>query len=181
MKNVFLIPIYLLIAVTISFAQERRPLSIDDYFKLKDVSDVALSPDGKWVAYVVSNVDESKDTTLSNIYMVPSAGGNPIQITFSGEDESPLWSPDNKHLAFLSSRDKENQVYLLRRDGGEAVRLTDIEQGVDAFEWSPDANKLLLVLTDPDKDKKEDKAPPPYVITRLFFKFDGIGYIKDRS
>jgi dipeptidyl aminopeptidase/acylaminoacyl peptidase len=181
MKKVFLIPIFLLIAITLSFAQEKRPLSIDDYFALKDISNVRISPDGKWVAYVVGNSDETKDKSFSNIYMVPFAGGDPVQATFSGNDKNPRWSPDNKYLAFLSTRAKEAQVYLLSRNGGEAYALTDVAQGVDHFEWSPDGKKLMLVLTDPDPDEKEgeDKAPPPYVITRLLFKSDGIGYVKE--
>jgi dipeptidyl aminopeptidase/acylaminoacyl peptidase len=182
MRKLFIISIYFILTVTSpSFGHVRRPLSIDDYFALKDVSDIRISPDGKWVAYVVSNSDESKDESFTNIHMVPLGGGDPVQATFCGKDEGPRWSPDNKYLAFLSARDKKAQVYLLSRAGGEAYPLTDISQGVDNFEWSPDGKKLLLVLTDPDPNEKkgEDKAPPPYIITRLLFKSDGVGYRKD--
>jgi len=182
MKRVFLILVLLLFEITTAFAQKKRPLTVDDYFALKDVSDVHISPDGKWVAYVASNSDESKDEEFSNICLVPGSGGDPLQVTFSGKDEHPRWSPDNKFLAFLSDRNKKTQVYLLNRSGGEAFPFTDVAQGVDDFEWSPDGKKLLLVLIDPDpdeKDKEDGKAPPPYVITRPFFKFDEVGYIKN--
>ena len=182
MQKFLLTFISLFFAISPSFAQQKRPLSIDDYFALKDVGDVRLSPDGKWVAYVVNGSDEKKDATYSNIYMVPFAGGDPVQATFSGKDNSPRWSPDNKYLGFLSTRKKNAQVFVLSRSGGEAYALTDIPQGVDNFQWSPDGKKMLLVLTDPDPNEKkddEDKVPAPIVVTKLNFKFDGEGYLKD--
>lgn len=182
MKKALITPLFLLLATVMVFAQGKRPLSVDDYFALKDLSDVHVSPDGKWVAYEVSSSDETKDEASTYIYMAPVAGGTPVQLTSSGDDEKPQWSPDNKSLAFLSSRDKTRQVYLLNREGGEASPITEVAQGVDDFVWSPDGKKLLLVLTDPDPEAKsrEGKAPPPYVITRMFFKFDEIGYLNDR-
>lgn len=182
MKKAIILFCFLTLAFTMAFAEGKRPLKIDDYFALKDLSDVHISPDGKWAAYVVSSTDEAKDESSTYIYTAPLAGGDPMQVTFSGEDEQPEWSPDNKYLAFLSSRSKDHQIYLLNRTGGEAYPITDVAQGVDDFEWSPDGKKLLLVLTDPDPDEKktgEGKAAGPYVITRLFFKFDGIGYLKE--
>lgn len=180
-----LIILTILIMAAAAIPESNRPLSIQDYFALKDVSDPQISPDGKWVAYVVSSEDEEKDQSLSNIHIAAAAGGETIQVTFSGEDEHPRWSPDNKYLAFLSSRnDKEPQIYLLNRAGGEAWSWTEIAQGVTDFEWSPDGRKMLLVLTDPDPDEKDNEkekksAPPPHVITRSFFKFDEVGYLKE--
>jgi len=182
MKTILLILILLFLQITPASAQKKRPLTVDDYFLLKEVSDIQISPDGKWVAYVASGSDESKDEEISNIYLVGISGGDPVQATFSGADEHPRWSPDNKFLAFLSERNKKTQIYLLNRSGGEAFPLTDVSQGVDDFEWSPDGKKLLLVLMDPDpneKDNEDGKAAPPYVITRPFFKFDGVGYFKN--
>src|SRR4029450_5785143 len=99
MKKYLLILILLLFEMSASVAQGKRPLKVDDYFALKDVSDVQISPDGKWVAFVASGSDESKDKELSNIYLVGVNGGDPVQATFSGADEHPRWSPDNKFLA----------------------------------------------------------------------------------
>lgn len=164
-------------------AEAKRPLKVEDFFALKDVSDPQISPDGKWVAYVVGYNDATKDDSFSNIFMAPAAGGAPVQVTFSGQDEDPRWSPDNQYLAFKSSRDKKAQVYVINRAGGEAYPVTTVAQGVRDFEWSPDSKKLLLVIKDADPDKPADDdekaAPAPYVITRLFFKWDGVGYLKE--
>ncbi|HSP07179.1 MAG TPA: S9 family peptidase [Acidobacteriota bacterium] len=182
MKKIVLLALVLLFPFSVLFAQQKRPLAVEDYYALKDVSDPQISPDGKWVAYRQTNKDQAKDKTISNLYMAPPAGGAPVQATFSGKDNSPAWSPDNQYLAFLSSRNKESQVYLMNRAGGEAYAVTDVPQGVERFEWSPEGKRLLLVITDKDPDEKEghdDKAAPPFVITRLFFKYDGVGYLKE--
>jgi dipeptidyl aminopeptidase/acylaminoacyl peptidase len=66
------------------------------------------------------------------------------------------------------------------RRGGEAYALTDVEQGVGAFAWSPDGSRLLLTIRDPedeDEDKKESAPRDPWVIERLQFKRDGAGYL----
>src|SRR5262249_36780055 len=91
----------------------------------------------------------------------------------------------------------KTQVWLLNRMGGEAQKLTDTVQDVNEFGWSPDGKRLVLVLQDPtpeeleaakDKDKakdaekkeKEPKTPKPWVIDRLQFKEDTIGYVDRR-
>ena len=167
-------------------AQQRRPLTPDDIFAFKSVSDPRISPDGAWVAYTVSQMDQKKDGSDTDIYMAPLAGGEPLRVTTSDKAEtSPRWSPDNRYLAFLSSRDGgKTQVWLLDRRGGEAVVLTDYKGGVSSFTWSPDSTRLAIVATDPDPDaeareKNPDAAPKPIVITRLQFKRDGAGFLTD--
>jgi dipeptidyl aminopeptidase/acylaminoacyl peptidase len=95
----------------------------------------------------------------------------------------------------------KTQVWLLNRAGGEAQRLTDTPQDVDDFVWSPDSRRLCLILRDPSpeeldaaKDRSKDndasgareskekkhKTQKPWVIDRLQFKVDEIGYLDRR-
>ena len=168
------------------FAQQtKKALTIEDILKLKTISEVQISPDGKWVAYTVSELDMKKDKSLKRIYSIPMSGGEPIAIT--GKDYSasqPRWSPDNKYLSFLAKKkeDEKIQVWTSNRMGGDAEVLTKIPQGVSSHEWAPVGNKLLLVITDPKpeeltKDKEDDKKVKPYVIDRRQFKQDYIGYL----
>ena len=168
-----------------------RRLAVDDIFRIRDVGDPRVSPDGHWIAYRVTTEDLEKDESSTRIWMVPSAGGEAIAMTAEGESSSrPRWSPDGLYLSFLSARAKgETQVWLLYRGGGEAVRLTDTAQGVSAYEWSPDGTRMVLVLRDPKpeqleaKEKGEDyekKTPKPWVIDREQFKQDYTGYLDRR-
>jgi dipeptidyl aminopeptidase/acylaminoacyl peptidase len=185
-------------------AQERAPkpapatprnISIDDFFQIRDVSQPELSPDGQWVAYAVRTRILKDDKNEQRLWMVSTRGGDSIALTAEGVSSShPRWSPDGKYLAFLSSRNAgKSQVWLLNRLGGEAMRLTETVQGVKDFEWSPDSTRLVLILQDPkpedaeaakERDKEnpaaKPKTPPPYVIDRLQFKEDTIGYLDRR-
>jgi dipeptidyl aminopeptidase/acylaminoacyl peptidase len=195
-----------LFASSITRAQQStapRPVSVDDLFGVKEAHDAKISPDGQMIAYTVSSTNLKEDKSDSQIWMIPTAGGEAIPLTAEGISSShPRWSPDGKFLAFLSSRkdadgnDGKTQVYLLNRLGGEAQRLTDAIQDVDEFEWAPDGKQLVLVLKDPSPDEleaatkktkegddgstKKPKAQPPWVLDRLQFKTDNIGYIDRR-
>jgi len=174
-----------------------RNLAVDDYFRIKDVEDAQISPDGKWVAYVVTTHDAKDDKDKKRIWMVGS-GGEAIPLTIEdANSRRPRWSPDGKYLGFLSERGSEKkQVWLLTLGGGEAEQLTNAIQDVDAFEWSPMGDRLVLVLQDPspedleaakkkeqgkaNDEQKEKKRTRPWVIDRLHFKEDEIGYLDRR-
>lgn len=173
-------------------AETAKPttLQIDHLINLKTPRDVQISPEGDWVAYVVRRNDEDKDKGFSQIWMTSTDGKKTVPLTASyANASSPRWSPDGSSIAFVGTRgdddDATSQVWLLNRLGGEAQQYTNVEQGVDGFSWSPDGTKMLLSITDPepkekDKDGKEienkDK-PKPWVIDRLQFKQDYVGYL----
>jgi dipeptidyl aminopeptidase/acylaminoacyl peptidase len=183
----------------------QRAITIDDRFQIREVAGPQLSPDVQWVAYTVNTTSLKEDKTEERIWMVPFAGGEAIPLTAEGVSSShPRWSPDGKYLAFLSARHEgKTQVWLLNRTGGEAQQLTDTPQAVDNFVWSPDGQRLCLILRDAtseeleaakerervkegvdekskDAKEKKPKAQKPWVIDRLQFKVDEVGYLDHR-
>jgi dipeptidyl aminopeptidase/acylaminoacyl peptidase len=184
--------LFILASAAVMMAQPaRRPLKLDDVARFREVRDPQISPDGQWVAYVVSTVDVKEDKTNSHIWMISFDGKSERQMTSSQESESsPRWSPDGKYLSFTSSRPgpaKGNQVWLLDRDGGEAFQLTDLKGRLQDYEWSPDSRRLALVVGDPDPEAEateaakesggKPKAPKPILIDRYKFKQDVQGYL----
>jgi len=177
----------LVLAGSTARSQASRPVTLDDYLAIKSVAGLAVSPDGMFAAYVVRTVDVDDDRREASLWRVPVAGGTPEQLTQPGSLSAPAWSPDGRHLAFLTDRSGKDQVWALPSSGGEAFRLTDVKQGVKAFEWAPDSARLALVIQDPDplegveKKTEADKAPRPIVITRLQHKQDSEGYLDRRK
>jgi len=104
-------------------AQEaKHAMTFDDLIKLQRVAEPAISPDGKWVAYTVATPDMEANRNASNIWMVATTGGEAIQLTQSGKDSSPVWSPDGKTIAFISTRSGDGQVYLLSLKAVNRIR-----------------------------------------------------------
>jgi Tol biopolymer transport system component len=92
---------------SIAFAQQTKRALIEDILKLKTISEVQISPDGKWVA-TVSEMDMKKDKSLTRVYSIPMNGGEPIAIT--GKDYSgsqPRWSPDISIFLFSSKKEDD--------------------------------------------------------------------------
>ena len=138
-------------------AQEKakHAITFSDLIRMHRVGEAQVSPDGKWVAYMVSTPDLDANRNASNIWIVPAGGGESLQLTQSGHDSSPVWSPDGKTIAFLSSRSGESQVYLLSMDGGEARPLTHLSTGADIVKWSPDG-KMIAFTSGVYPDCKDD-------------------------
>ncbi len=160
---------------------QKRAIQFDDMIAMHRVSDPQVSPDGKWVAYVVATPDMQANHSMSNIWIVPANGGEERQLTRSGSDSRPRWSPDGKQIAFLSSRDGATQIYVMPVYGGEASRVTFLSTDVDNELWSPDGKWMAFVSrVYPDcrddacnKARDEAAAKNPvkaHIATRLLYR-----------
>ncbi len=110
-------------------------VTLDDPGPIVGARSLALSPDGKWMAY----------SYRGDIWVVSSEGGQSRMLTNHIEmDDVPVWSPDGKWIAFLSNRSGSNDVYIISVNGGEAKRLTFTSMNETLNDWSPDGKKILF-------------------------------------
>lgn len=174
-------------------AAAQRGITETDLFKFVWLADPQISPDGSRIAYVRVWVNQKSDRYDSALWLVPTNGGVPRQLTAGLRDANPRWSPDGKTLAFIRLAEKEGkpqapQIYLMTLAGGEAQPLTDLPRGAAGFEWSPDGKTIAFMSTeDAPKDKAmteggemKDKAPEHVsdvrVITKATYRSNGSGY-----
>ncbi|MFC3052606.1 S9 family peptidase [Kordiimonas pumila] len=163
----------------------------DDILALKVPLNPALSPDGKWIAYQVRTNDMEKDKRTNQLWITSSDGKTSLPMTANDYSaNTPRWSPDGTWLAFMAAKggdDATDQVWVLDMRGGEAQQYTNVKQGVSDFSWAPDSTKMLLIVQDMSDAEKEqlenpdeEEKPRPWVIDRLQFKEDYVGYL-DRT
>jgi dipeptidyl aminopeptidase/acylaminoacyl peptidase len=167
-----------------------RRVEVEDISRIRFVSDPQISPDGKQVAYVVTEMLPDEKKYRSRIWLVPTDGSSePVEVTRGdGKDTSPRWSPDGSELAFLTDRWEKTQIGLLKLAGGEAVQVTDLHDGVLSFDWSSsgrgfvflakaDHDHQLKHLADvPKGDPEADPSNDPIRIKTLAHRMDGLGY-----
>jgi dipeptidyl aminopeptidase/acylaminoacyl peptidase len=188
LKSMSVVSLLVMLCTLGAAAQGQRPLQLDDLFRIKRVSSPALSPDGRWIAYVVTEVDKAANRTNSDIWLIPSSSGQPRQLTSSPRhDRHPAWSPDSQSLAFESTRSGSAQIWIINLSGGEARQLTNISTGASQPMWSPDGKMIAFVSTvypefsdkpfkESDalnKKKEADKESSPVkarIITRLLYR-----------
>lgn len=129
-------------------AAAARPMTIQDLLTAVRVSDPQLSPDGKLVAYVRTTTDLATGKRNSDIWIVPADGSAPPKLFVGGEksENTPRWSPNGEHLAFISTRDGDPQIYVADRSGTILGQLTKVPGGVQPpMVVSPDGAMVAFV------------------------------------
>jgi dipeptidyl aminopeptidase/acylaminoacyl peptidase len=156
-------------------APSPRTLRPEDVYRSQELSDPQVSPDGAWVAYVVSTNDQKADEERSALWMASWDGTQQLALTRAAKTvRSPRWSPDGRYLAFLGSAEgtEENQLFVLDRRGGEPRPITHVEDTIEDFCWSPDGAKIVFTM-----QAAAAKPPKPIVIRAPHFKEDEEGYL----
>ena len=130
-------------------AQEKKAITHESMWMLKRVGAPAVSPNGNWVVFSVTDPAYDEKEQVNDIWIVPTSGATPARrlTSFKAAESSYTWSPDNKYIAFVAKRDgdEESQIYLLNmKDGGDAQKITNTVGGASSPSFSPDAKNLLF-------------------------------------
>ena len=115
---------------------------------MKRVGGPAVSPDGKWVVYSVTEPSYDPDKAVSDLWLVSATGGAARRLTNTKAGEGGVvWSPDSRMVAFTTRRegDDTDQVYVLDiLGGGEARRVTNLATAATSPQWRPDGRAILF-------------------------------------
>jgi dipeptidyl aminopeptidase/acylaminoacyl peptidase len=185
-----------LAAPAAALAQNKRPMTVDDLFRVQRIADPQISPDGKQVVYVVTKVDLPGNQSSSTLWLADgSAPPRPLTTT-TKKDRHPRWSPDGKQVLFESNRSGSNQLWVIDVGGGEARQLTTIATDASTGTWSPDGKTIAFVsavypeysdkpyaesnaLNKKRMDEAEKNPVKAKVFTRLFLRhWDS--YVEDK-
>src|SRR5260370_26758789 len=162
----------LAISLAVPTCLNAEQVTVDALMRLRSISDVKISPDGKQIAYVVSAPSLETAGHEAVLYRIPVGGGTPLRLTyrtriFNKPLPSPWlrWSPDGSLLSFIAYVDDTPQVVAMSSAGGETWPLTAIKGGVARYEWSPNGKEIVFIATDPATPEEErQKKEKSYVI-----------------
>jgi dipeptidyl aminopeptidase/acylaminoacyl peptidase len=150
-----ILSLWLLLAMTAGIAESaaargsEQRFTVDDLVRLKRLSDPQVSPDGRYVVYVLRETDMDANKGRTDLWLLDLAqkDAQPQRLTSDpANDTSPHWAPDNHTVYFLSTRGGTSQVWRIRIDGGEATRVTNYPLDVGSMKVSPRGDLLAVSM-----------------------------------
>lgn len=139
------ISVIILLLIPFTAVAQKRAFTIEDFYRVKSISDFHISPDGRSVIYAVTTSDLPRAKRATHIWMMGIDGQGARQLTSGDKGEnSPMFSPDGNWILYISSKDDGPQIYLMPTSGGEAKKLTSISTGVSDPLWSPDGKWIAF-------------------------------------
>jgi len=140
-------------AQTSNAAPAKRPMTFEDMMNMKRLGDTAVSPDGKWLAYAVTNVDLAKNKKSAELWLQAITGGEPKKIDGTHPGDSGLqFSADGRSVLFLSSRTGAEQIWLADFDtltgtASNLRKLSNLDLGIDNAIWAPNGNSVVFTAS----------------------------------
>ncbi len=135
--------IFILGCMTLSFAFAQQPLTPETLWGFGRIGGVQVSPDGQSMLFSVARYDIGENSGLTDWFVMPAAGGDPVNITNSQVSErGAIWRPDGHRIGFLKSVDGATQIFEMNPDGSNVTQVSRIEGGIAGFSYAPDMNHI---------------------------------------
>ncbi len=135
----------MLLLLAVPAPAQKRAFALTDLYAMKGVTEPIISPDGRRIAFVVTENNLRKGRSNQDVYLMNSDGSGLRNLTDNpSADNHPRWSPDGRKLLFISTRENGPQAWVVTPDGGTPERLTDFSMGVADAEWTPDGAHLIF-------------------------------------
>ncbi len=187
----FIIPLALLTTTSFSVlaADIDNSLKLENVFDLEYANQIEMTTDGDVVYFVRNRMDIKSDRKVSNIWSVTSSSKQ-LQPLTSGVhmDYSPVLSPDETRLAFISTRDGSSQIYVKWLKTGAVAKISNLTQSPASLTWTPNGKQLLFSqfvpsrssspVNLPGKPEGANWAEPAKYIDDVYYRADGGGYTK---
>lgn len=167
MKRTVTVALALAFAVGLPAQSAKRPMTLDDGFRMVNVGGGQISPDGRWALYSRATRDFATDSSKTTWWLAPTDASTPAR-QFIGEAGAAnmIWAPDSRTLYFLRPVNKVRQLHSMSLDGGEALALTEFKE--NEGNWTLDPSGKFFVIRRSEKDsvlekKKKDGWDHVYV------------------
>ncbi len=171
MRSLFASILFLVtVGPTLAAPDRTHDIAPEDYVSVNAITEVAISPDGKQVAYCLATWDKTADNRRTDLWVVNTDGkGKPRQLTTDrANDHNPKWSVDRKFIYVMASRKKDDakkppfdgkpQVWKVPVAGGEPEAATSVENGVTGFDYAPKANAIFYSVETTTTDDDDFSA-----------------------
>jgi dipeptidyl aminopeptidase/acylaminoacyl peptidase len=125
-----------------------RPMTATDLATLRRLAAPAVSPDGNWLAYQLSETDLAGNRRRQDLWLLdlrsPGAGPTRIASTPAHNEHSPRFSTDGRTLYFLSNASGRDQLWRVATSGGTPERLTDFATAIAGFRLAPSGDRIAI-------------------------------------
>jgi len=170
-----------------SHAEASNTFQLENVFDLEYANQIEMTKNGDTIYFVRNRMDIKSDRKVSNIWSVNPDGKTMLPLTSGVHmDYSPVLSPDETRLAFISTRDGSSQIYVKWLKTGNVAKISNLTQSPGGLTWTPDGKQLVFSqfvpaksaspVSLPGKPEGAKWAEPAKYIDDTYYRADGGGY-----